>query len=78
MRILLDVRCEVLEAPEDGSIVGIPEREDLHYQDVIVFACDRGYRMEGSARSQCTATGEWSTLVPTCHSKRLFYIYTAV
>ena len=73
MRILLGVRCrEVLEAPEDGRIVSIPEREELHNENEIVFACDKGFRMKGSARSVCTETGEWSTPAPTCHSKGLF------
>ena len=58
-----------MQAPGNGSIARIPNKEMLEYEDEIEFECDRGFRMEGEGVSICTATGEWSTPPPTCHSK---------
>jgi len=64
------VRCnKVPEAPGNGSIVSIPEKNVLVYEDEIVFSCDTGFRMEGSPTSVCTASGEWSFPAPICNSK---------
>jgi len=62
-------KCGVLQAPGNGSIARIPNKTTLEYEDEIVFDCDRGFRMEGSAVSVCGVTGEWSSPTPTCHSK---------
>ena len=68
------MRCrEVLEAPGNGSIISIPEAENFFYEDVISFACDRGFRIERSNRSVCTATGEWSNPTPTCRGGVQFF-----
>ena len=58
-----------LDAPGNGSIVSIPEKEFLIYEDEIRFACDRGFRLVGNNVSVCTETGEWSSQTPTCESK---------
>lgn len=64
------VQCGAgLEAPGNGSITSIPDKEFLVYRDEIHFACNRGFRLVGSSVSTCTASGEWSTPTPTCQIK---------
>ncbi|XP_076439986.1 sushi, von Willebrand factor type A, EGF and pentraxin domain-containing protein 1-like isoform X2 [Babylonia areolata] len=61
--------CELVtcsEIPSDYLEHGTIQGEDLSYGGVIHFACNLGYRLEGSNSSRCLAMGYWSAEVPVC------------
>ncbi|XP_044280900.1 CUB and sushi domain-containing protein 2-like [Varanus komodoensis] len=45
---------------------GLTQGNQFNLNDVAKFVCNTGYRLEGAARSQCLANGQWSTALPIC------------
>ena len=61
------IECEVLTAPENGSIIGGPKTVG----SLVIYACDDGYMLSvpQPAFRQCQANGSWSGDEPTCDRK---------
>ncbi|XP_078583742.1 CUB and sushi domain-containing protein 3-like [Branchiostoma floridae x Branchiostoma japonicum] len=55
------VQCPSLTAPENGAMTG-----NNFYQDVLLFTCDTGYEMVGTASLTCQADRMWTGTAPTC------------
>jgi len=36
------------------------------FGDVVRYACDAGYYIEGEAALKCKSTGDWNATLPTC------------
>ena len=56
------VHCEIPSVIPHGYIVG----SSHHYQDIIHYVCDPGFRLEGSGTAQCMATRLWNITIPRC------------
>lgn len=62
------VKCENPGAPEFGHREG----SNFLMGGEVVFGCESGYELIGSARLYCLETGSWDNLVPYCRGERLF------
>ena len=60
--ILAEIHCGPLNAPNRGSMLG---SNDV-VASVVTFSCDRGYRLQGSARRTCTTQGTWDGVNAEC------------
>ena len=67
--ILAEIHCDSLEAPSHGSKQGSNETVD----SVVTFTCDRGYRLQGSLKRQCTERGTWDGVEPMCVGQLLIH-----
>lgn len=58
------VGCGEPHVPMNGYKVG----ENYWAGELVTFACDAGYHLEGPTNRLCLENGNWSNVVPTCHS----------
>lgn len=54
--------CEGAMAPENGQV----SRTSAPYPETVTYSCDVDHVLEGSATSQCTVDGTFSTPPPVC------------
>ena len=57
-----EIHCGPLIALPHGSNQGSNDVVD----SVVTFSCDRGYRLQGSARRTCTTQGTWDGVNAVC------------
>ncbi|UYV62455.1 hypothetical protein LAZ67_2000673 [Cordylochernes scorpioides] len=50
------IRCPELLRPRNGR----KSSKDYHQNSVVIFSCDKGYRLEGYQNRKCHDTGLWS------------------
>ena len=62
------VKCENPGAPEFGHREG----SNFLMGSEVVFGCENGYELIGSARLRCLETGSWNDAVPYCSGEGLF------
>jgi len=60
--ILAEIHCSPLNAPNHGSKQGSNDTVD----SVVSFSCDRGYRLEGAVKRNCTVNGIWNGVKAKC------------
>lgn len=48
---------------------GITQGSQFNLNDIVKFACNPGYVLEGTSQTQCQANGQWNLPLPTCKSK---------
>ncbi|XP_054709581.1 sushi, von Willebrand factor type A, EGF and pentraxin domain-containing protein 1-like [Uloborus diversus] len=60
-----EVICERPEIPENGSLQG-SNKEKYRGGDVLQFACNDNYMMDGKAIIVCQESSRWSAPVPKC------------
>ena len=60
--ILAEIYCGHLNAPSHGSKQGSHDTVD----SIMLFACDHGYRLQGSARRTCNTNGTWTGVNAEC------------
>ncbi|KAK2168422.1 hypothetical protein NP493_1225g00033 [Ridgeia piscesae] len=58
----VEIHCGPLSAPFHGNKQGSNDVVD----SVVLFSCDRGYRLEGSVRRTCTTQGIWDGVNAEC------------
>ncbi|XP_054720054.1 protein lev-9-like [Uloborus diversus] len=68
--ICTEMFCDPPVAPDHGSMQILDE--GLKPGSLVLYACDEGRTLVGSARSTCSADGEWIFPAPRCVGK---YIY---
>ncbi|XP_062523686.1 sushi, von Willebrand factor type A, EGF and pentraxin domain-containing protein 1-like [Corticium candelabrum] len=56
------MRCEPLQPPENGFISG----KSNTFPNYVVYACKEGYRLIGTSKRSCNASGQWKGLAPNC------------
>ncbi|KAL9961572.1 hypothetical protein ACROYT_G030534 [Oculina patagonica] len=57
------VGCGDPGVPVHGYKIG----ENYWAGEMVTFACDTGYQLEGPTTRLCLENGNWSNVVPTCH-----------
>ena len=40
--------------------------KDVAFRGSVIYGCEAGYRLEGTARRVCGTEGQWDTPAPTC------------
>ena len=58
--------CGPLGDPSNGEV---DTSAGTYFEDVAVYSCDSGYKLNGSAKRTCQANGQWDGSEPTCESK---------
>ena len=61
----VEIHCGSLETPPNGNKIGSNDIVD----SVMVFSCDNGFRLSGSAQRNCTDVGEWTGVDIMCIGK---------
>uniref|UniRef100_A0A5F8ABM2 Complement factor H n=1 Tax=Macaca mulatta TaxID=9544 RepID=A0A5F8ABM2_MACMU len=62
------VKCLPVKPPENGKIISgamEPDRE-YYFGQVVRFACNSGYKIEGDNEMHCSEDGVWSKEKPKC------------
>uniref|UniRef100_A0A8D2DWS5 Selectin P n=1 Tax=Sciurus vulgaris TaxID=55149 RepID=A0A8D2DWS5_SCIVU len=60
------VQCEILEAPELGSMVCTHPLGVFGFGSQCTFKCPEGTKLHGHDKTRCGPLGKWSSLEPTC------------
>ncbi|XP_058430406.1 P-selectin isoform X2 [Marmota monax] len=60
------VQCEVLEAPELGSMVCTHPLGTFSFGSQCTFKCSAGTKLLGDGKTRCGPLGNWSSPEPTC------------
>ncbi|XP_050712143.1 sushi, von Willebrand factor type A, EGF and pentraxin domain-containing protein 1-like isoform X3 [Eriocheir sinensis] len=56
--------CGEMKAPKYGFAMGV----GTQYGDQVKFRCEEGYILHGEPHITCQASGEWSSITPTCQA----------
>ena len=57
------VQCELLTAPENGTVF-TSDQEEVGSE--ALYQCDAGFFLQGDQSRVCTDAGEWTGAVPSC------------
>lgn len=65
------MKCLPVKPPENGKIIsGAMEADrEYHFGQVVRFACNSGYKIEGDNEMHCSEGGVWSKEKPKCVGK---------
>lgn len=58
------VICSAPPIPANGDYY--PTKDEYNYLDAIKFSCRQPFEVAGDDSISCTATGDWSSDIPTC------------
>ncbi|KAK5931122.1 hypothetical protein CgunFtcFv8_027298 [Champsocephalus gunnari] len=63
-------RCPTLSSPSHGSIVCSGPHGEFSFTSQCTSTCEEGFLLNGTADTECTSLGTWSTDIPRCLAKR--------
>ncbi|XP_034533694.1 P-selectin [Notolabrus celidotus] len=63
-------RCPTLSSPSHGSMFCSGPHGDLHFGSRCTSTCEEGFDLDGTADTDCTSLGRWSTDIPKCLAKK--------
>ncbi|XP_029988668.1 P-selectin isoform X2 [Sphaeramia orbicularis] len=63
-------KCPALNSPPHGSLVCADPHGSFRFGSTCVSTCDKGFFLNGTANTECTSLGSWSTDVPQCLAKK--------
>ncbi|XP_063748264.1 P-selectin isoform X2 [Eleginops maclovinus] len=61
--------CPTLSSPSHGSLVCSGPHGELSFASQCTSTCEEGFVMNGTADTECTSLGTWSTDIPRCLAK---------
>ena len=65
------VGCGGPDVPVHGYKIG----KNYWAGEMVTFACDAGYHLEGPTNRLCLENGNWSNVAPTCKRGKLNSIF---
>ncbi|KAM9848909.1 P-selectin [Aulostomus maculatus] len=63
-------QCHPINPPPHGSITCSDPNGSFSFGSACVSSCDKGFLLNGTAETECTSLGMWSTDVPSCFAMR--------
>ncbi|XP_070764544.1 P-selectin [Enoplosus armatus] len=63
-------RCPTLNSSSHGSLVCSEPHEEFSFGSQCTTTCEEGFVLNGTADTECTSLGKWSTDIPRCLAKR--------
>lgn len=63
-------RCPTLTSPPHGSFVCSDPHGEFSFGSHCTSTCERGFVLNGTADTECTSVGTWSTNIPRCLAKK--------
>ncbi|KAI9547587.1 hypothetical protein NQZ68_014853 [Dissostichus eleginoides] len=66
----LATRCPTLSSPSHGSLVCSDSHGEFSFTSRCTSTCEEGFLLNGTADTECTSMGTWSTDIPYCLAKR--------
>ncbi|XP_076582393.1 P-selectin isoform X2 [Chaetodon auriga] len=63
-------RCPTLNSPPHGSLFCSGPHGQLSFGSRCTSTCEEGFVLNGTADTECTSLGRWSTDIPRCFAKR--------
>ncbi|XP_054458458.1 P-selectin isoform X3 [Anoplopoma fimbria] len=61
--------CPTLSSPSHGSLVCSDPHGEFSFGSRCTSACEEGFLLNGTADTECTSLGTWSTDIPHCLAK---------
>ncbi|XP_078115214.1 P-selectin [Sander vitreus] len=63
-------RCPTVNSSSHGSLVCSDPNGEFSFGSRCTSTCEEGFLLNGTADTQCTSLGTWSTDIPRCNAKR--------
>lgn len=63
-------KCPTLNSPPHGSFVCADPHGEFSFGSHCTTACEEGFVLNGTADTECTSVGTWSTNIPRCLARR--------
>ncbi|XP_051233010.1 P-selectin isoform X7 [Dicentrarchus labrax] len=63
-------RCPTLSSPSHGSLACSDPHAEFSFGSHCTSICEEGFILNGTADTDCTSLGTWSTDIPRCLAKR--------
>uniref|UniRef100_A0A3Q1FSF9 Selectin P n=1 Tax=Acanthochromis polyacanthus TaxID=80966 RepID=A0A3Q1FSF9_9TELE len=63
-------RCSGLKSPPHGSLICSKPHGEFSFRSRCTTTCEEGFILNGTAVTECTSLGTWSTDIPHCLAKR--------
>uniref|UniRef100_A0A8C9ZC06 E-selectin n=1 Tax=Sander lucioperca TaxID=283035 RepID=A0A8C9ZC06_SANLU len=63
-------RCPTVNSFSHGSLVCSDPHGEFSFGSRCTSTCEEGFLLNGTADTQCTSLGTWSTDIPRCNAKR--------
>ncbi|XP_053178932.1 P-selectin [Scomber japonicus] len=63
-------KCPTLNFPPHGSFVCADPHGEFSFGSHCTTACEEGFVLNGTADTECTSVGTWSTNIPRCLARR--------
>ncbi|XP_023133431.2 P-selectin [Amphiprion ocellaris] len=62
--------CHILQSPPHGSLICSKPHGEFSFGSQCTTTCEEGFILNGTADTECTSLGTWSTEIPHCLAKR--------
>ena len=60
-----EIVCEKLNNPDNGVV----EFTSTIFGSIATYTCNEGFVLNGNKKRECTVTGKWSGIEPSCYRK---------
>ncbi|XP_043942683.1 P-selectin-like [Protopterus annectens] len=67
-------KCSVIMPPEKSTMTCLHLFEDFSYSSTCSFTCTEGFKLSGSERLQCLASGMWNHQPPSCEAQKCSHL----
>ncbi|XP_008334656.1 P-selectin isoform X3 [Cynoglossus semilaevis] len=71
-------RCLSLTSPVNGTLTCSTPHGQFSFGSRCTSTCDEGFLLKGTADTECTSLGTWSSDVPSCTAKRCLTLTSPV
>ncbi|KAM9385820.1 P-selectin [Pholidichthys leucotaenia] len=62
-------RCPILNSTSHGSLVCSDPNRRFSFGSQCISACEEGFLLNGTASTECTSMGRWTSKIPRCQAR---------